>query len=321
MNEKSDNRALLVDLRKENSKLKIEAQLRKSLSLQLEKQRQAIAKAKTAAQQKSDELQLISTQLAKYLSPQLHKRIFDAKQSVQVKSERKKLTIFFSDLVGFTSMSERLESEEVTALLNFYLDEMSKIALEFGGTIDKFVGDAIMVFFGDPETQGAETDAIKCLNMAIKMQNRMATLSKEWSKKYNLHSPLQVRIGLSSGFCTVGNFGSSDRLDYTAIGSPVNLAARVQSAASPSSILISEDTYSLVKEHFGFGTPIELNFKGIGHSVICYQVVDTDGERVLDKEINGENFILKLNEHDFSKSDWTELAEIVKKLDPRNRSA
>ena len=182
MNEKSDNRALLLDLRKENSKLKIEAQLRKSLSLQLEKQRQAIAKAKTAAQQKSDELQLISTQLAKYLSPQLHKRIFDAKQSVQVKSERKKLTIFFSDLVGFTSMSERLESEEVTALLNFYLDEMSKIALEFGGTIDKFVGDAIMVFFGDPETQGAETDAIKCLNMAIKMQNRMATLSKEWSK-------------------------------------------------------------------------------------------------------------------------------------------
>ena len=96
MNEKSDNRALLLDLRKENSKLKIEAQLRKSLSLQLEKQRQAIAKAKTAAQQKSDELQLISTQLAKYLSPQLHKRIFDDKQSVQVKSERKKLTIFFS---------------------------------------------------------------------------------------------------------------------------------------------------------------------------------------------------------------------------------
>ena len=320
MSEKSGQNDVLRDIRKENSKLKIEAQLRKSLSLQLEKQRLAIAKAKTAAQQKSDELQLISTQLSKYLSPQLHKRIFDDKQSVQVKSERKKLTIFFSDLVGFTSMSERLESEEVTALLNFYLDEMSTIALEFGGTIDKFVGDAIMVFFGDPETQGAEADAINCLKMAIKMQDRMTTLTKEWGKKYNLHSPLQVRIGLSSGFCTVGNFGSSDRLDYTAIGSPVNLAARVQSAASPSSILISEDTYSLVKEHFGFGTPIELNFKGIGHSVICYQVLDTDGERALNKEINGKNFILKLNEHNFSTSDLAELTEIVTRLNPNDKS-
>ena len=77
----------------------------------------------------------------------------------------------------------------------------------------------------------------------------------------------------------------------------------------------------MVKENFGFGTPIELNFKGIGHSVICYQVVDTADERVLNKEINGENFILKFNEHSFSKNDWAELTEIVAQLDPKNRSA
>ena len=321
MNEKSDNRAALLELRKENSKLKIEAQLRKSLSLQLEKQRLALAEAKTAAQQKSDELQLISTQLAKYLSPQLHKRIFDDKQSVQVKSSRKKLTIFFSDLVGFTNMTERLESEEVTALLNFYLDEMSKIALELGGTIDKFVGDAIMIFFGDPETQGPGADAINCLKMGVKMQERMATLSEDWGKNYSLHSPLQVRIGLSSGFCTVGNFGSSDRLDYTAIGSPVNLAARVQSAATPGAILISEDTYSLVKEHFSFGAPMELNLKGIGHPVICYQVSGANDARVLNKEITGKNFVLKFNEHEFSANDRAELAQIIKKLDPKDGAA
>ena len=153
------------------------------------------------------------------------------------------------------------------------------------------------------------------------MQERMATLSDDWGKNYSLHSPLQVRIGLSSGFCTVGNFGSSDRLDYTAIGSPVNLAARVQSAATPGAILISEDTYSLVKEHFSFGAPMELNLKGIGHPVICYQVSGANDARVLNKEIIGKNFVLKFNEHEFSANDRAELAQIIKQLDPKDGAA
>ena len=308
---------IVRELRQENSKLQLEARLRKALSLQLEKQRLAIAEAKAAAQAKSDELHLISTQLAKYLSPQLHERIFDEKQSVQVKSLRKKLTIFFSDIVGFTHITERLESEELTEILNFYLDEMSRSALEFGGTIDKFVRDAIMVFFGDPNTQGTEVDAVNCLKMAIKMQERMTSLTNQWGKKFNLKHPLEVRIGLSTGFCTVGNFGSSDRLDYTAIGSPVNLASRVQSAASPSSILISEDTYFLVKEHFRFGSPMELKLKGIGHPVICYQLSNSDNDRALKKVIKGKNFLLKINEPEFSRHDYAELDDLVSRLLPK----
>lgn len=317
MRQQEDNKNILRELRKENSKLQLEARLRKSLSFQLEKQRLALAEAKNAAQKKSDELHLISTQLAKYLSPQLHKRIFDEKQNVQVKSSRKKLTIFFSDIVGFTNITERLESEELTALLNFYLDEMSTIALEFGGTIDKFVGDAIMIFFGDPDTEGIERDATNCVKMAIEMQKKMHGLSEDWGKMFNLKTPLEIRVGLSTGFCTVGNFGSSDRLDYTAIGSPVNLAARVQSAASPSSILISEDTYLLVKDHFNFDKPIELDLKGIGHPVNCYELLETADRNKHDSEFKGQNFDLKINADEFSKDDYDELNDLVSRLEPK----
>ena len=149
----------IKSLNKENSKLKLEANLRKSLSTQLEKQKEIANEAKIEAQSKSEQLEDLSRQLSKYLSPQIYDQIFSGKQSVEVKSNRKKLTMFFSDIVGFTDISEHLESEELTNLLNFYLNEMSNIAIEFGGTIDKYVGDAIMIFFGDPETKGVRNDA------------------------------------------------------------------------------------------------------------------------------------------------------------------
>ena len=94
---------------------------------------------------------------------------------------------------------------------------MSKIALEYGATIDKYVGDAIVIFFGDPETKGVKEDAKACVNMAIAMQRRMRELEKEWQDR-GLQRPFQIRIGISTGFCTVGNFGSQDRMDYTIIG-------------------------------------------------------------------------------------------------------
>ena len=108
-------------------------------------------------------LESLSSKLSKYLSPQLYKSIFSGEKSAEVASQRKKLTIFFSDIAGFTETTDLLESEELTNLLNQYLREMSSIALEYGATIDKFIGDAIMLFFGDPETRGARDDAIACV--------------------------------------------------------------------------------------------------------------------------------------------------------------
>ena len=122
-------------------------------------------------------LEQLSNQLAKYLSPQVYESIFTGKSEVRVASQRKKLTVFFSDLEGFTETVERLESEDLTKLLNHYLTEMSKIALFHGGTIDKYVGDAILIFFGDPETRGDKEDALACVRMAIAMRKRDAGIA------------------------------------------------------------------------------------------------------------------------------------------------
>ena len=173
--------------------------------------------------------------------------IFSGEKNVEVASQRKKLTIFFSDIAGFTETTDLLESEELTNLLNQYLREMSAIALEHGATIDKFIGDAIMLFFGDPETRGAREDAIACVRMAIAMQQRMRDLQAEWRERGQEHV-FQLRIGINTGFCTVGNFGSDDRVDYTIIGNEVNLAARLQSHADLGGILLAHETYSLVKD-------------------------------------------------------------------------
>ena len=132
------------------------------------KQRENLLADKTKA------LEHLSSQLAKYLSPQVYDSIFAGKQEVKIASRRKELTVFFSDIAGFTETADRLESEDLTRLLNHYLTEMSKIALSFGATIDKYVGDAIVIFFGDPETRGVGEDALACVEMAIAMRTRMS---------------------------------------------------------------------------------------------------------------------------------------------------
>ena len=136
-------------LKKENSKLKLEARLRKSLSLELERQKGIVQTAKEEAEKQQKLLQKASDRLSKYLSPQICEQIFSDVE-FDKGSGRKKLTIFFSDIASFTSISEAMEAEELSGFLNFYLTSMCEIALKYGGTIDKFIGDSIMIFFGDP---------------------------------------------------------------------------------------------------------------------------------------------------------------------------
>jgi class 3 adenylate cyclase len=222
---------------------------------------------------KSNALEQLSNQLAKYLSPQVYDSIFSGKQEVKLVSQRKRLTVFFSDLVGFTETAERLESEDLTRLLNQYLTEMSQIALAHGATIDKYVGDAIVIFFGDPETLGIREDALACVKMAIAMRKRMKELERVW-KNSGLEKPLECRMGINTGVCTVGNFGSDDRMDYTIIGGGVNLAARLESACAPTEILISFETYAHVKDLIHCEERDEITVKGVAHPVTTYQVVD-----------------------------------------------
>jgi PAS domain S-box-containing protein len=222
---------------------------------------------------KTNALEQLSSQLAKYLSPQVYESIFTGRSKVTVASRRKKLTIFFSDLEGFTETTERLESEDLTQLLNHYLTEMSKIALQFGGTIDKYVGDAILIFFGDPDTKGVKADAVACVRMAIAMRKKMLELDSVW-RASGIEKPPRCRIGINTGFCTVGNFGSEDRMDYTIIGGGVNLACRLEQMAPAGEILMSYETYAHVKDQVCCEEREQINVKGISHPVATYKVID-----------------------------------------------
>jgi adenylate cyclase len=212
-------------------------------------------------------LQALSEKLGRYLAPQVYKSLFDGSRDAEIRTQRKKLTVFFSDIKDFTASTAKWQPEEITFLLNSYFSEMSKIALEYGGTLDKFIGDAMVIFFGDPETRGVKEDALQCVRMAMAMQRRMAELQILW-REMGSEKTFQVRMGINTGYCDVGNFGSDLRMDYTIIGREVNLAARLEQAAVPGGIIISKETYGLVREEIvalqqqpltakGFPEPIE----------------------------------------------------------------
>ncbi|MER9133417.1 adenylate/guanylate cyclase domain-containing protein [Mesorhizobium sp. M0768] len=225
----------------------------------------------------NDFLAAISLKIAKYLSPQIYKSIFSGQKDVTIATERKKLTIFFSDVKDFTAIVERLQPEDLTLLLNEYFTEMSTIALKHGGTVDKFIGDALLVFFGDPETQGVEEDARACLRMAVDMQRRLEQLNRVWHDR-GVERPFRARMGINTGYCNVGNFGSDDRMDYTIIGAEANLAARLQSIAEPGGICLSYETYALVRDLVRARPLAPIAMKGISREVVPYEVEGLLGE-------------------------------------------
>ncbi|MDE2380302.1 MAG: hypothetical protein KGM94_23790 [Bradyrhizobium sp.] len=222
--------------------------------------------------EKSTALAALSSKLAKYLAPQVYNSIFTGQQDVRIVTQRKKLTVCFSDLVGFTEITDQMESEDLTQLLNHYLTEMSKIALQYGATIDKYVGDAIVMFFGDPTTLGVKQDALACVQMTLAMQKRVSELAEDW-RNDGIEKPLRCRIGVHTGYCTVGNFGSEDRMDYTMIGGTVNLASRLEHEAPPGGVLISFETYAHVKDEVRCEERGHVQVKGITHPVATYAVL------------------------------------------------
>jgi class 3 adenylate cyclase len=241
----------------------------RELSALAEKQREAgeqIAR-------KNRELETVSNKLAKYLSPQVYQSIFTGQSEVKLGSRRKKLTVFFSDIAGFTEASEKMEPEDLTQLLNQYLAEMSAVALAHGATIDKYIGDAIMIFFGDPESRGTRADAVACVEMAIAMQQRLGELAAIW-RRSGIEAPLRARMGIHTGYCTVGNFGSDERMDYTIIGGTVNLAARLEEQAPSGGILISYETWAQVRDAVHCEEAGTTEVRGLPYPVTVYRALD-----------------------------------------------
>jgi len=163
-------------------------------------------------------------------------------------------------------------------VLNEYLSEMTAIGKHHGATIDKFVGDAIMIFFGAPLATNDRDHALRAVRMAMAMQQRMAALRAKWLADGFEH-PFHIRIGINTGQASIGNFGSRERMDYTAIGRQVNLAARLQAQCEPDRILLSHSTWVLVKDVIACVSKGDIQVRGFREPVSVYEVSEP-GESV-----------------------------------------
>ena len=257
----------------------------------------SLIKSQKTIQQQNIENEALSQKLSKYLPPQVWSSIFTGKQDATLVTHRKKLTVFFSDIKGFVNISEELEPETLTELLNSYFTEMSKIALEYGGTIDKFIGDSIMIFFGDPTSNGYKEDALAAVSMAIAMRKQMKVLKQQW-RALGVTTDVDVRMGINTGYCTVGNFGASSRMDYTIIGKEVNLASRLEELTQPNEILISETTHALIRDQVMCRDKGQISVKGFSKPISTYQIVDFRNELGTDQsfiEHETEGFAMYLD--------------------------
>ena len=223
-------------------------------------------------EEKNQHINGLLTLMRMYLPSQVYDSIARGELTPRLTHRRVKLTMFFSDIVGFTEVTDTLEAETLSGLLNEYLTEMSAIAAIYGGTVDKFIGDAIVIFFGDPEFIDDETHATRCVRMAVEMLEKVKVLSGKW-RSAGASNGLAVRIGINTGYCTVGNFGSEQRMGYTMIGGQVNIAARLERIADRNSIFISESTYALVRNMVEVEGPQITEVKGIHFPVKVYKIV------------------------------------------------
>jgi class 3 adenylate cyclase len=212
-----------------------------------------------------------ATRLRRYLSPQLVDELLEADEDPGSSRDRRPITVLFADLRGFTGMVERLAPETLAQTLHLYFTEVTRVAFEHGGTIDKFIGDAIMIVFGAPRATGESDQARRCVAMACEIQSAVAGLTDRLAAIEV--APLEVRIGIGSGLATVGTFGAEHRAEYTAVGVPVNRAARLEPLALPGGILVDARTRELVADAAAVEAFGEIALKGFGTPQVAFLVV------------------------------------------------
>ena len=179
------------------------------------------------------------------------------------------MTVFFSDIRGFSALTDGLEPEEIFTLLDRYLSEMITLIHQYEGTLNKIIGDGMLIFFGDPVPM--DDHAQRAVKMAVDMQNKVAELKEEW---FHYGHELTIGIGINTGYMTVGNIGSETHRDYTVIGNQVNVAARLESLARPGQILISQRTYSRVSDLVEVESCGPIQVKGIHNPIMTYNVTE-----------------------------------------------
>lgn len=210
--------------------------------------------------------------IRRYVPSQLADQIIAGDHVEEFTPNRTRLTVFFSDLVGFTDISEELEPEDLARVLNEYFSEMTTIAQRHGGTVDELSGDAILIFFGAPVATDDRDHALRAVRMAVEMQRAVTELNDGW-RRAGITESLSVRMGVNTGVVTIGNFGSPDRMKYAVLGKHVNLAARIQAACEPGKVLLSHATWLLVEEEISCAPKGAAQFKGITRPVPTYEVI------------------------------------------------
>ena len=209
-----------------------------------------------------------------YFPPSVVKRIMANPDMITAGGQKKELTIMFSDIKSFTTHSSTLAPDEIQRLLNEYFGAMVDIVFKYEGTVDKFIGDGLMVFFGDPEVQ--PDHAVRCVQAAREMQKKTRELKAKWEAEGKF--PLKIRIGINTGSVVVGNMGSERRLSYTVLGSDVNLAQRLESNAPVEGIMISQRTYELVKDQVPTRRLEPVKVKGLEEPIQVWEVVVEEGK-------------------------------------------
>ena len=217
--------------------------------------------------------ELIRTgELKRFLPHQVAEGLLAGRLTPDGGFERRKLTFLFADMVGFTDLSDRLEPEELSDVLNEYLREMAAVAVEHGGTLDNFIGDGIMVLFGAPTRVDESAQAWAAVRAAFEMKARVEALSAA-TRARGIPADLRIRVGVNTGHCTVGVFGSDDLRAYKAVGFAVNVAARLQSEADPGSVIVGFRTYALVRDRVRAEQRAPMTLKGAARPVEAWTIV------------------------------------------------
>lgn len=250
----------------------------------------------------------VINKLTRFVPPQIWEPIVRSDSPVSVSNKRAKLTIMFSDIVGFTELSDSLSADNLADILNTYMHCMTLIADKHGAVLDKFIGDGMVCFFGEPNSRGSRQDALDCVAMAIDMRREMRTLRQKW--RLMGFEGLYIRIGITTGYCHVGNFGSNNRLSYTLIGKEANLASRLESSAGKDQILVSESTYDYICHNYECQHVGAFLLKGFDDKVSAWQVFDPDANKGhlskwVDYTLPGFN--LHLNFKDMKDNDYHDI--------------
>lgn len=268
----------ILELTSQVEKLRLKANVKEKLLGRTLRESEVISQ-KLALKQ--EELRRLNTQLEKaknllkqsfqrYVSAQIVEEILQSSEPVNLKGERKTVSILLSDIRGFTALSERLNPEDLVRFLNSYLSEMIDIIFEHEGTLDKFMGDAILALFGAPVGHG--DDALRAVRTAVAMQEKLRELNDMW--RTNGWPNIKIGIGVSTGEVVVGNIGSEKRMEYTVIGQDVNYAQRIETLTKelPADILISESTYERIKNFVQAKKYEPLTIRGKKEPIVVYGV-------------------------------------------------